>query len=92
VTAKEREKIRLEFLTHTLDTRGRFGCAEERIWPCMIGMIEKGGMTDDKLKKYIDNSINIQSQNDYSTTQLNVMGFRCDVLRAQFRPDKISER
>ena len=34
----------------------------------------------------------IQSQNDYSTTQLNVMGFRCDVLRAQFRPDKISER
>ena len=34
----------------------------------------------------------IQFQNDYSTTQLNVMGFRGDVLRAQFCPDKISER
>ena len=30
-TAEEREKIRFKFLTHTLDTRGRFGCAEERI-------------------------------------------------------------
>jgi hypothetical protein len=45
-TAEEREKIRFEFLTHTLDTCGRFGCAEERIWPCTIGMNEKGGMTD----------------------------------------------
>ncbi len=34
----------------------------------------------------------IQSQNDYSTTQLNVMGYRGDVLRAQFCPDKISKR
>ncbi len=34
----------------------------------------------------------IQSQNDYSTTQLNVIGYRGDLLRAQFRPDKISER
>jgi hypothetical protein len=34
----------------------------------------------------------IQFQNDYSTTQLNVTGYRGDVLRAQFRPDKISER
>ena len=33
----------------------------------------------------------VQSQNDYSTAQLNVMGFRGDVLRAQFRPDKIRE-
>ena len=30
-TAEEREKIRFKFLTHTLDTRSRFGCAEERI-------------------------------------------------------------
>jgi hypothetical protein len=56
-TAEEREKIRFEFLTHTLDTRGRFGCAEERIWPCTIGMNKKGGMTDDEFEKYIDNSI-----------------------------------
>ena len=34
----------------------------------------------------------IQSQNDYSTAQLNLMGYRGDVLRALFRPDKISER
>jgi hypothetical protein len=34
----------------------------------------------------------VQSQNDYSTTQLNVMGYRGDVLRAQFCPDKISKR
>jgi hypothetical protein len=34
----------------------------------------------------------IQSQNDYSTTQLNVMGYRGDALRAQFCADKVSER
>jgi len=34
----------------------------------------------------------IQSQNDYSTAQLNLMRYRGDVLRAQFCPDKISER
>ncbi len=34
----------------------------------------------------------IQSQNDYSTAQLNLMGFKGDVLSVQFRPDKISER
>jgi hypothetical protein len=56
-TAEEREKIRFEFLIHTLDTCGRFGCGEERIWPCTIGMNEKGGMTDEEFEKYIDNSI-----------------------------------
>ena len=56
-TAEEREKIRFKFLTHTLDKCGRFGCAEERIWPCTIGMNEKGGMTDDEFEIYIDNSI-----------------------------------
>jgi hypothetical protein len=44
-------------LTHTLDTRSRFGCAEERIWPCTIGMNKKGGMTDVEFEKYIDTSI-----------------------------------
>ena len=56
-TAEEREKIRFEFLTHTMDTHGRFGCAEERIWPCMIGMNKKGQMMDDEFEKYINNSI-----------------------------------
>ena len=40
-----------------MDTHGRFGCAEERIWPCTIGMNEKGGMPDNEFEKYIDNSI-----------------------------------
>ena len=40
-----------------MDARGRFGCAEEGIWPCTIGMNEKGGMTNDEFKTYIDNSI-----------------------------------
>jgi len=44
-------------LTHILDTRGRFGCEEERSWWCAIGMNEKGGMTDNEFEKYIDNSI-----------------------------------
>ena len=56
-TVKEREEIRFEFLTHTMDTRGRFGCAEERIWLCTIVMNKNGGMTDDEFKKDIDNSI-----------------------------------
>jgi hypothetical protein len=56
-TAEEREKIRFEFLTYTLDTRGRFGCAEEKIWPCTIGMNKKGGMTDVEFEKCINTSI-----------------------------------
>ncbi len=34
----------------------------------------------------------IQSQNDYSTTQLNIMGYKGDALRANFCADKIGER
>ena len=49
-TAEAREKVHYKFLTHILDTRGRFGCAEERSWPCTIGMNEKGGMTDEEFK------------------------------------------
>jgi hypothetical protein len=56
-TVKEREKIKFEFLAYVLDTRGRFGCAEERIWPASIGMNKMRGMSDDEFKKYIDNSI-----------------------------------
>jgi hypothetical protein len=42
---------------------------------------------DPNLDAYQD----IQSQNDYSTAQLNVMGYRGDLLSVQFRPDKIRE-
>jgi hypothetical protein len=34
----------------------------------------------------------IQSQNDFSTAQLSVMGYKGDALKAQFREDKIRER
>ena len=34
----------------------------------------------------------IQFQNDFSTTQLSVMGYKGDALKAQFREDKIRER
>jgi len=46
----------------------------------------------DKRDPNFDTYQDIQSQNDYSTVQLNAMGYRGDLLRAQFRPDKISER
>jgi hypothetical protein len=46
----------------------------------------------DKHDPQFDVFQDIQSQNDYSTTQLNVMGYRGDVLRAQFCADEVSER
>ncbi len=57
VTSEDREKLRFDFLRHVSSTRGRFGCEEERVWPCTIGMNEKGGMNDEEFDKYIDNSI-----------------------------------
>ena len=54
---EEHEKLRFDFLHHVSSTRGRFGCEEERVWPCTIGMNEKGGMDDEEFDKYIDNSI-----------------------------------
>ena len=47
----------------------------------------------DKRDPNFDAYQDIQSQNDYSTAQLNVMGYRGDLLRLQFCPDnEISER
>jgi hypothetical protein len=46
----------------------------------------------DERDSNVDTYQDIQSQNDYSTAQLNLMGFKGDVLRAQFCLDKISER
>jgi hypothetical protein len=57
VTAEERKKLPFEFLTHVCNTRGRFGCDEEWVWPCTIGLNETGGMNDEEFDKYIDNSI-----------------------------------
>jgi hypothetical protein len=49
---------------------------------------DRTGEWDPNFDAYQD----MQSQNDYSTTQLNVMGYRGDLLMAQFCPDKIRER
>ena len=46
----------------------------------------------DKQDPNFDAYQDIQSQNNYSTAQLNLMGYRGDKLRAVFQPDKISER
>ena len=58
---------------------------------CLTNLMVRHNGTDER-----DPNFNIyqdiQSQNDYSTAQLNLMGYRGDVLRALFRPDKISER
>jgi hypothetical protein len=56
-TVEECEKLWFEFLTHVCNTCGRFGCDKERVWPCMIGLNEKGGMNNEEFDKYIDNSI-----------------------------------
>ena len=53
----ENEKVRNDFLTHVLDTRGQFGCEEERVWPATIGMNECGGMNDVEFFRYIENVI-----------------------------------
>jgi hypothetical protein len=57
VTTEDREKLWFDFLRHVSSTRGRFGCEEERVWPCMIGLNKKGGMNDEEFDNYIDNSI-----------------------------------
>jgi hypothetical protein len=36
-TAEERKNLWFKFLMHVCDTRGRFGCDEEWVWPCTIG-------------------------------------------------------
>jgi hypothetical protein len=44
---EDHEKLWFDFLCHVTSTRGRFGCREERVWPCTIGMNKKGGMNDE---------------------------------------------
>jgi hypothetical protein len=56
-TTKDHEKLRFDFLHHVSSTRDRFGCKEEKVWPCTIGLNEKGSMNDEEFDKNIDNSI-----------------------------------
>jgi hypothetical protein len=58
---------------------------------CLTNLkVRRDGM--DERDPNFDAYQDVQSQNDYSTTQLNVMGYKGDILRAQFCPDKITER
>jgi hypothetical protein len=56
-TEMERERIRVDFLTHIQSMRGWFGFEEERVFPATIGMYEKGGMTNDEFDRYVKNSV-----------------------------------
>jgi hypothetical protein len=52
-TEVEREKIQADFLTHIQSTRRQFGFEEERVFPTMIGMNKKEGMTNDEFDRYV---------------------------------------
>ncbi len=58
---------------------------------CLTNSKVRHNRTDKRVPNF-DAYQDVQSQNDYSTTQLNVMGYRGGVLRAQFCLDQISER
>jgi hypothetical protein len=58
---------------------------------CLINLKVRHDGTDKRNPNFGINQ-DIQSTNDYNTAQLNLMGYRCDVLRAQFHLDKISKR
>jgi hypothetical protein len=47
-TTEDHEKLRFDFLRHFSSTLCRFGCEEERVWPCTIGLNEKGGMNHER--------------------------------------------
>jgi hypothetical protein len=58
---------------------------------CLTNLKVRHDGTDKRDPNFEDYQ-DVQSQNDHNTTQLNVMGYRGDVLRAQFFLDKISKR
>ena len=58
---------------------------------CLTNSKVRHNGTDEWDRKF-DAYQDIQSKNYSSTAQLNLMGYRGDVLRAQFRLDQISER
>eukprot|EP00984_Skeletonema_dohrnii_P018305 scaffold8528_cov85-Skeletonema_dohrnii-CCMP3373.AAC.1 len=53
----ERERIRSEVDRFTVKVKGKFGCAEEKEWPCTIAMNEKGGMDEKEFMDYFFNSL-----------------------------------
>ncbi len=48
-------------------------------------------VTDENYPKFVIFH-DIQSQNNFSTTQLNIMGYKSDVLKSQFMENTIWER
>ncbi len=53
----ERQRIRTEVDRYTVKVKGKFGCPEERLWPCTIAMNEKGGMDESEFMHYFFNSL-----------------------------------
>jgi|EP01082_Thalassiosira_pseudonana_P008128 hypothetical protein len=53
----EMERIRADVDRFAVNVKGKFGCAEEREWPCTIGMNEKGGMDEKEFMDYFLHSL-----------------------------------
>lgn len=53
----ERQRMSVDWFTHTKKVMGRFGHVSRRSLPCTFGMNEKAGMNAIELEKYMRNSI-----------------------------------
>ncbi len=56
-TSEERMRLRSDLLQFMPNVKGQFGCNDVKEWPVTFGMNSKGGMDDDKYKKYFFSSI-----------------------------------
>ena len=50
-------RFRKETVVYMHNVRGKFGNNESKLWPCTVGLNEKGGMDDAEFEKYIQSSI-----------------------------------
>ncbi len=55
--SEDRERIRLETVKYLKGIRGKFGYDNDQIFPCTLGLNEKGGMDREEFEKYIFNGI-----------------------------------
>ena len=55
--SNDTEKINVSVIKYAQRVKGKFGCAEVRLWPITFGMNEKGGMDSEEFEKYIRGAI-----------------------------------
>ena len=53
----DKEKISIDWFTHSKDVLAKFGHPEKKDLPCTFGMNERGGMNAEELDKYMRGSI-----------------------------------